>query len=128
MTTSEFIAGLMGPLFITMGVALAVDRSFYQRAISELQHNSIVVFFAGAVLLVASLAIVRTHNIWEGWPTVVTILGWLGVVGGIARMLLAGQAAIFAESFGKSRPTVLAAAATMLLVGGFLTVKGYAIL
>jgi hypothetical protein len=34
--------------------------------------------------LVAGLAIVRAHNGWkEGWPVLVTVLGWFAILGGL---------------------------------------------
>jgi hypothetical protein len=47
-----------------------------------------LVFLSGFLTLLGGLALVNTHNVWEaGWPVIITILGWLGVIGGAARML-----------------------------------------
>ncbi len=39
------------------------------------------------MLFVAGLSIVRAHNRWkDGWPVLVTLMGWFAILGGLARM------------------------------------------
>lgn len=124
MTNSEFLAGLIGPLLLAMGLALLVDRDAYRRMIGEIANNSVVVFLAGVVTLVASLALVRLHNVWDGWPVIITVFGWLGVIGGAARIIFAGQAARIAEAFAPGKSITVIAVA-FAAVGAFLSLKGY---
>ncbi len=47
-----------------------------------------MIFLAGLLTLVTGLAIVLTHNVWVfNWPVIITILGWLSIVGGVFRIL-----------------------------------------
>ena len=47
-----------------------------------------LLFLSGLLTLLGGLALINTHNFWNaGWPVIITILGWLAVIGGIARML-----------------------------------------
>jgi hypothetical protein len=123
--TSEFIAGLMGPLLLAVAAALVFDRTAYRRMLAEVANSTVTVFLAGAILFTASLAVVRVHNVWEGWPVLVTLLGWIGVIGGLARMLFAKDAVSVAKPFASSDKAIAITAAAIAVIGGYLTLKGY---
>ena len=76
-------------------------------------------------MFVAGLAIERARNVWTGgWPVLVTISGWVAILGGLARMLfplrLAAMAAALAQSTG-----LIASAVVQLALGAFLSFKAY---
>jgi hypothetical protein len=74
------------------------------------------------LLFVAGIAIVRDHNRWtRGWPVIVTILGWLAVFGGLARML----APVLIQREAQRPAAVYALLAALLVVGIFLSFKAY---
>jgi hypothetical protein len=84
------------------------------------------VMVSGVLSFVAGLAVVRVHNHWAGdWAVLVTILGWLLLVGGLVRLLfpiwLAGMAANFAQSTG----LIAGEALVFLVIGAFLSYKTY---
>ena len=128
MTNSEFIAGLIGPVLLAMAVSVMINRSAFEAMISEIEHNMLVIVLAGLALLVAGLAIVRVHNIWDGWEMIITVAGWLAVIGGLIRILFAPRLAHLAKSMASSSTLLTVAMATMLLVGLFLTGKGYGLI
>ena len=48
-----------------------------------------LMYFVSVLELAAGLAIVLNHNIWSGgWPVIITVIGWLMVIEGIAVSLL----------------------------------------
>ena len=56
----------------------------------EFLESHALIFLAGLITLPAGLAIVLTHNVWTAdWRVVITILGWLCVIGGIIRIAVA---------------------------------------
>jgi glucan phosphoethanolaminetransferase (alkaline phosphatase superfamily) len=86
------------------------------------------VFFSGIFTLLAGLAIVRAHNVWSAeWTVLVTILGWLCVIGGIVRIIWPERVSAFRNNAMRSENAVTAWALIALLLGGFLTAKGYAL-
>ena len=39
--------------------------------------------------MLAGMALVLTHNVWTAdWPLLITLLGWLGVIGGAVRIIV----------------------------------------
>jgi hypothetical protein len=114
---------------MAMAASLLLNRKAMPELAAQLAHDYGVVFLSGAVLLVAGLAIVRVHNDWSGgWPVLVTVLGWLAIVGGLARILYFRHLAALAPSLVQSPAAVVVPALVILLLGLFLTLKGYRLL
>ena len=81
---------------------------------------------SGILLFVAGLAIVRVHNRWtNGWPVLVTALGWLAVLGGLARMLFPTELASIAAGIGRITGAIVAGAIVLLALGAFLSFEAY---
>jgi hypothetical protein len=88
-----------------------------------------LIFFAGAVLLVSSLAIVQTHNLWVAdWRVIITLFGWLGVLGGIVRIFLPEFAQSIVDEIKPDHPAVIITAAAYFALGAFLTAKAHSTL
>lgn len=118
MTTSKRIAGLIGPTL----VAVAISESMNLRLMLSTPAPTVVVYLAGTLLFIAGLSIVRAHNRWTvGWPVLVTVMGWLAILGGLIRMF----APEFAQREAKNTTAVYATLAVALAVGVFLTFKAY---
>ena len=125
MSDSKYIAGLMGPVLLAVGASMLLNAGLFPAMASQLASNYGLVFIAGMIALVAGIAIVRVHNIWEpSWRVVVTIFGWLAIVGGVTRMLLPDRAAAIAGTVAESGAIPIAGAVALAL-GALLTFKGY---
>jgi hypothetical protein len=126
MTTSIFLARLIGPFALALGLALVVQGSGFRAFASELLASPALVFLSGIITLPAGLAIVLTHNVWTpDWRVVITIVGWLAVVTGAIRMIVPQQAAAKARGV-IARPLVPnIGAAIWLAIGALLSFYGY---
>jgi hypothetical protein len=81
MASSKFIASLVGPTLVAITASEYLNSHIWSAVTPPITYQ------AGTMLFVAGLSIVRTHNRWQtGWPVLITILGWLGVVFGLGRM------------------------------------------
>jgi len=126
MTTSKSIAGLIGPTLMAGAVAVLLNLGIWPDLVEQGFRNPALIFVSGFPLFVAGLAIVRAHNRWEGgWPVLVTILGWLTLLGGLLRMLFATRLAPIAVGAVQTTGVLPAVAIVLLVVGGFLSFKGY---
>ncbi|NJO24288.1 MAG: hypothetical protein HC868_16945 [Sphingomonadales bacterium] len=125
MAYSKLIAGLMGPVLAAMGVALLVNRGLFPAMIGQIADSYALIFLSGILSLLAGIAIVRVHNIWSGWAAIVTVFGWLAILGGLARMWIPQQAAPIALAVGNSPAGLQAAGAVVLVLGAFLSYKAY---
>lgn len=84
MEISLFIAKIIGLLYVSFGIGLLFNRSFYQKEIISLFENTGYFILGGMIAIVGGLAIVTYHNIWSGgWPVVITVIGWISLVKGV---------------------------------------------
>ena len=128
-TTSEIIAGYAGPLFMAVAIAILINRGTITSLLGGVANGPAAIFFAGILTLLAGLAIVRAHNIWTGdWTVVVTIIGWLAVIGGFVRIVWPDRVAGMRDRFLANENVITAWALVALALGAFLTAKGYAVL
>src|SRR5262249_5194238 len=94
--------------------------------VEAVSHDPALVLVSGVLAFVAGLAVVRVHNHRAAdWAVLVTIFGWLLLIGGLVRMLfpiwLAGMAATFSPSTG----LIVGEAVVFLVIGAFLSYKAY---
>jgi hypothetical protein len=122
---SKLIAGLIGPLIAAMGIALVINRDLFPAMVSQIAHDQGLIFLSGILSLLGGLAIVRVHNVWSGWQAVVTVLGWLAIVGGLVRMWLPQRAAPIAETFAANTTALMIGGLVLLALGAFLSYKAY---
>src|SRR6202051_752105 len=87
MSTSIFLAKLIGPVMLVIGRALSsIQRGFREMA-GEFMASRALMFLSGLIIMPAGLAIVLTHNVWTAdWRVLITLLGWLAAVGGALRL------------------------------------------
>jgi hypothetical protein len=113
-------------VFVAIGIAMLVNRSQFPEMIGQLAQNQGLIFLSGILSLLGGLAIVRVHNIWTGgWPVIVTVLGWLAIIGGLARMWFPHLAAPIAETFAGNWTALLVGGLLVLALGAFLTYKAF---
>jgi hypothetical protein len=126
MTTSKMIAGLIGPTLAAIAAAMLLNLASFPAFAEQFSRDPGLIFLSGVLLFVAGVAIVRVHNIWAGgWPVSVTILGWLAVLGGLARMFFPIRLAALAGQIGQSTGFIAVSAVVILALGAFLSFKAY---
>lgn len=126
MSRSIFIARLLGPFFLVVGVGMFVSQSVYQALISEFLHSAALVYLSGLLSLIAGLAMVNVHNSWSAsWTTIITVIGWLMLIGGVVRLVLPRLAIGIGSTVYGSSAALVVVAVISLVLGGFLTFKGY---
>jgi hypothetical protein len=125
MDRSRFIAGLIGPTLALVALSLFINRGFAAQMGAELAGAHLLIVIAGAATLAAGLAIVMSHNVWRGWPVIVTVFGWLAIVSGIVRILFPRQIAELAPGVVASQNGVDFAAGLILVLGLFLSWKAF---
>jgi hypothetical protein len=124
--TSIFIARMIGPVLVAIGLAFLIDPARGRRLASEFVDGEAPLFLTGMLTLLAGLAIVNTHNVWiAAWQVVVTLFGWLMVVAGFARLLLPDQMKVIGRAMLARDTGVWVPAALNVLLGLWLAWHGY---
>lgn len=126
METSVFIAGLIGPVLVVMGLMGLFRLEAIHEVAREVLASRALIFMAGFLALLAGLAIVNTHNHWvAGWPVIVTVFGWLAVIGGIIRIAFPGITKTIAEAMLARAAVLRLLSLLQVLLGAYLMSKGY---
>lgn len=128
MSQSEFIASLIGPVLLAVSCSLILNRDTFQSMLNNLEDNLLVVMLAGIAILIAGIAIVRLHDVWQGWPVIITLFGWLAILGGLVRILFAPRMLGIAKKMAANTTVLNISIAVSLLAGLFLTGKGFALI
>jgi uncharacterized membrane protein len=126
MDSSIFLARLIGPLFVVIGAGLLVNRENYRTLAREFLESPALIYIAGIIAFLGGLAIVLTHNVWiAGWPVIITILGWITLIGGVIRIVIPSASAQLGERMLRNEYWLPIAAAIYVALGLWLSIAGF---
>jgi hypothetical protein len=130
MATSRYIARLMGPVLLIIGIGMVMgmltEGDAYSSLLKEFIGSRALIFVTGVLALVAGLAIVNAHNLWvPDWRVVITVLGWLFILRGFMNLVFPITVQNLGDRMIASHPGVLAGAAVTIVLGAILSIMGY---
>ena len=126
MQTSVFLAKLIGPFALALGIGVLVNRANMRTVLDEFIRNRALMFIAGVITMPAGLAIVLTHNVWvASWPVLITVIGWLTAIAGALRLAAPHQAIKFGRRVFDQPNGVLFGGAIWIAIGAILCFFGY---
>jgi hypothetical protein len=126
MPTSLFLAKLIGPLFLAVGVGLIANAAVYKKLAEEALASLALIYLSGLLAMTAGMAIVLSHNVWAlDWRVLITLLGWLAAIGGAVRIVMPQGTQRIGRKFLKHPQGLIIAAAIWLAVGAVLCFFGY---
>ncbi len=121
-----FIARLVGPLFVVLGVGCLLNQQVYTDMIGQAVLVPVVIYLSGLMAFLAGVAMLNCYHAWTAdWRVIITILGWLLVIAGIIRIVLPAAAAVAAIALYSGGYTMAIVGVIVLVIGGFLSFKGY---
>jgi hypothetical protein len=120
MSNSVFIARLIGPVMLVIGLAVFANQRAFRELAEEFLASRALTFLSGMIIMPAGLAIVLTHNIWAADGRVmITLFGWANLIGGAIRL----AAPAYVMQTGRAmlkRPYFIPVAAAIWVVAGAL--------
>lgn len=126
MEASIFIARLIGPIFLLLALAIALDRTRLTVAGREFLGSPALILTSALLSLLAGLAIVNSHNIWSAdWRVLVTLFGWLALIAGAVRLVLPRLVQRQGNGLMNRVWPMWLAAAVVVVYGLVLTWAGY---
>jgi uncharacterized membrane protein len=126
MDSSILLARLIGPYIIVIGASLILNQKIFRKIMEDFPQNTLLVFVTGLLTFVTGLATVLFHNIWvDDWRVIVTIFGWLVLIKGVFLVVLPGTLIKATKIYSDNFKLVLMSWGVMILIGIFLTIKGY---
>jgi hypothetical protein len=130
MDTSRYIARLMGPVMLVIGIGMAagmfVEGESYSSLMKEFIGPRALILITGVLALLAGLIIVNAHNLWvPDWRVLITALGWLAILRGVMNLVLPALVQTMGDRLVASHAGVIAGAAFMIVLGAILSIMGY---
>ena len=76
-----------GIIFIILAIGILIHRNHITEVIDDILAHPALQFIAGLIPIILGTWIILVHNMWAyDWSVVVTIVGWLMLLGGIFRL------------------------------------------
>lgn len=126
METSFFIARLIGPILIVVGLASAINPKLLEEVGREFLASRALLFLAGILALVIGLIVVNVHNVWVAdWPVIITVFGWGAIASGVVRTAFPHITISMGEAMLSNRALLFPLAVVQLALGVWLSWVGY---
>ncbi len=126
MQTSIFLAKLLGPVLLLVGISLALNGETFRAMAAEIVRSATLVYLFGLIDFSAGLAIVLVHNVWVAdWRVLITLLGWLLLIRGIVRTVATEKVMGYATRIVGKKELYTYAAGVTIVLGLILCYFGY---
>jgi len=123
---SIYLAKLIGPIMLAVAIGVFVNAKVYRALADEFLRSRALIYVSGLLLMTAGMAIVLRHNVWRpNWPVLITVLGWLAVVGGAVRIICPQGTERIGRVIMNRRGAWIAAGAVWGVIGAILCFYGY---
>ncbi len=126
MDASRYLAKLIGPVFLAIGVGLLVNAPAYRMMAEQFLASSALIYLSGLLALPVGIAIVLAHNVWApDWRVIITIIGWLAIIGGVVRIALPQFVARVGTAIFHAGAVPLVGGLAVIVLGAVLSYFGY---
>ena len=126
MGSANFIAQIIGLLFCIDAVGVLVNTALYRRIVEEFIESPALRYLGGILALFFGLFILNFNNAWTAdWTVIITIIGWLSVVKGVLLIVFPKVYLNFSNWMRMGDAMMRYIGIIYLLLGLFLTFKGF---
>ena len=126
MQTSIFIAQLLGPVYIVVGLALLLRPQAFRVFVQEFNASGVLMYLAGFLGLLAGLALVLTHNVWAvNWRLIITLIGWVALIRALVTIFWPEQIVALGSKIIENKRIFAVPGTANLIIGLVLCYFGY---
>jgi len=126
MDTSVFLAKMIGPYLVLIGIGIFFNQKHYHKVMEQFSREEGDLYLGGVVALFFGLVVVIFHNIWVlDWRVIITLMGWIGLVKGASIIVFPRLILKIAETFKSHTFVIVSYVCSVLILGGILVIKGY---
>ncbi|RMX17901.1 hypothetical protein EAS68_09710 [Legionella jordanis] len=126
MELTLFLGKVIGWYFVIVALWIVIRQELANGIISETIAHRALLFFMAIITLILGLMIVISHNVWVmGWPVIITIVGWLMLIGGLLRLFFPEIGVRIAQAWLRKPVYFWIAAAIYLIIGLYLLYRAY---
>lgn len=125
MSNSVFIARLIGPVMLVIGLAVFANQRAFREMAEEFVSSRALTFLSGLIIMPAGLAIILTHNIWAiDGRVMITMFGWANAIGGAMRLAAPAYVMRTGSAMLKRRYAIPVFAAAWVVAGSLFCLFG----
>ena len=129
MGSANFIAQIIGLLFSIDAVGVLINTAIYRRMVEEFTESPALRYLGGILALFFGLFILNFNNAWTAdWTVIITIIGWLSVVKGVLLIVFPKVYLNFSNWMRMGDAMMRYMGIIYLLLGLFLTFKGFGLI
>jgi hypothetical protein len=127
MALTTYLAEFFGLYIALMGVVMIVKKRTMMELMAAFVDQRSLIYVLASLRVLIGLAVVLAHNRWsETLPTVVTLLGWITLLRGIALLLLPHETERKVIAFFQRSAAYYAGAIVAIVLGLWLAYAGFA--
>jgi hypothetical protein len=122
-----FLSRMFGIYCLLMGIFMMTHRQRMWETVSLLVQDKPLMLVLGILTIFGGMALVLVHNIWSGaLQVIITLLCWLTLIKGVLILYLPPEmlADFYLRRIHFGR-IILLDAAFILILGAYLTLKGF---
>ena len=102
MEFSIFIARVAAVIYLSIGIGLFIDGDYYKKSFDKMLGDPGTMYLGGFIALIIGFLIVSLHNHWvKDWRVLVTLIGWIGLIKGVALLAVPGPMLDFSRKLIK---------------------------
>jgi hypothetical protein len=121
-----YLAKLIGFSIGFFGLAMIVRTGNFQKTISQISKSDAMMTLISIFPLVAGFAIVLAHNVWvKDWSVVITIIGWIILLIGLARLFYHKALMHQMAKKAKSKEFFKVLGIVLVIIGAYLVYMGF---
>lgn len=121
-----FLAQVLSIYLLVVGIALFLNPGRFRMIYKAFFENEGMLLLAGVVALLFGAFIVSAHNYWIfGWPVILTLIGYWGIIKGAGILILPGFVDFFKPMVNVSDSLYRIMGIIVGLVGLFLFYQGW---
>ncbi len=126
MEHSVYLAQLLGPILVLLGLSYAFRLNSFPKLIKDFAKDSGLMHISVLLMMLGGVALILAHNVWEwGWPLIITILGWAVLLKGLLYAFFPGAMLKMATKMMKMKWIFVFAVLLWVVFGLGLTYYGY---
>ncbi|EKE21446.1 MAG: putative membrane protein [uncultured bacterium] len=123
---SIYLAKLIGLSFIFIGAALFFKPHDFQNTIKGIAKSNAIMTLVTIIPLVVGIALITSHNVWvANWSVIITIIGWLIFINGIARLFFHKKIMKYCVKAANNKKYFIAWGIILFIIGLYLAGKGF---
>lgn len=123
---TRMFARVLGPFVAAVAIIVAVRAPDMATLLAQFTASAVWPWVTGSFILLGGISIVAFHQYWRGAAEViVSVLGWLLVVRGVALLAFPSAFASMADRMIGWSGTLMAVYIVMAVIGFYLTFVGW---